>query len=262
MLSAGGMGGSAFMVAPRSRLSPELHRFAVRRVCQLPEPLTEGMTACPECGVEMPEHQIRDHLCRCPRMGDGAGRAMSMFTHVHGVVVRELRDILRECGAAAFVEMPGIIRDTHERPGDIVAISVGGVGRHWVIDVSVVSVLTDDLVRRGSVGLVPGAAARRAEQRKQQHYQARVEGAGHRFIPFVMEEGGRLGQEATSLLEELVGLRVDRCRQSEDWGVRVPELRRRILQGWLVRLSEACHEGVCLPALYSLQRARAMVRHG
>ena len=87
-----------------------------------------------------------------------------------------------------------------------------------------------------------------------------MEAAGHRFIPFIIEEGGRLGQEATSLLEELVTLRVDRFRQSEDWGVRVPELRRRVLQGWLVCLSEACHEGVCGPALYCLQRARALAR--
>ena len=140
------------------------------------------------------------------------------------------------------------------------AISVGGVGRHWVIDVSVVSVLTDERLRSGSAGLVPGAAARGAEQGKRQRYQTRVEAAGHRFIPFIIEEGGRLGQEATSLLEELVTLRVDRFRQSEDWGVRVPELRRRILQGWLVRLSEACHEGVCGPAMYCLQRARALAR--
>ena len=244
----------------RSRLPPELFRFAVRRVCRLPEPLTEGMVACPECRVEMPEHHIRDHLCRCPCMGDGGGGSVDVFTHVHGVVVRELRDILRECGAATFVEMPGVIRDSHERPGDIVAISVGGVGRHWVIDVSVVSVLTDDRLRSGYVGLVPGAAARGAEQGKRQRYQARVEAAEHRFIPFIMEEGGRLGQEAISLLEELVTLRVDRFRQSEDWGVRVPELRRRILQGWLVRLSEACHEGVCGPAFYCLQRARAGLR--
>ena len=233
LLSAGGMGGSAFMVAPRSRLPPELFRFAVRRVCRLPEPLTEGMVACPECGVRMLECQIRDHLCRCPCTGDGTGRSIGVFTHVHGVVVRELRDILRECGAATFVEMPGVIRDSHDRPGDIVAISVGGVGRHWVIDVSVVSVMTDDRLRRGSVGLVPGAAARGVEQDKRRKYQTRVEREGHRFIPFIMEECGRLGQEATSLLEELVTLRVDRFRQSEDWGVRTPELRRRILQGWL-----------------------------
>ena len=116
-------------------------------------------------------------------------------------------------------------------------------GRTWAgvdcsADVTVVHVGTATELPRAA--RTCGAAAARAEAAKFNRYvedDGRV--GGRRFVPFVVEDGGRLGEHAYALLEELAGRRVER-RGETDWaeGDR-GGFRGRLMGRWLARVSAA-----------------------
>ena len=79
---------------------------------------------------------------------------------------------------------------------------------------------------------------------------------GHRFVPFVIEDGGRLGQQAAALLGEMATRRAARTARPEDWGMPPAERRRRYLARWLEQFSVCLHAEVATWIQLSLIRAR------
>ena len=261
MLSSGGMGGGAFLVAAGAGIPDELFPIAARHYFGCPEPLADGLTACPECGVHMASVQVRDHVARCPYMRRGGGRdggqgTAGLLYHYHRVLVDLVARVLQEAGGTTILEMPGLLAGTFERPADVACISLDGSGQHLIVDVACVHVLASSQIDRGRASTEAGFAARHVESAKRRQYQRRVEQAGHRFVPFVIEDGGRLGQQAAALLGEMATRRAARTARPEDWGMPPAERRRRYLARWLEQFSVCLHAEVATWIQLSLIRAR------
>jgi len=262
MLACGGMAGGAFMVSTAHGIPDALYPTAVRHLLGCREPLAAGLTSCPECKIRMTEDELRDHVVRCPSMNRGrAGstRTANLLFHYHRVMVDLLEEIAREVGVTTILEMPALLAGTAERPADIACISVEGAGRHWIIDFSLVHVLSSTYIDRGRASREAGYAARVMEDHKIKHYHRRVEALGHRFIPFVMEDGGRMGQHAAALLREFAVLRADRSRRTDDWESSRAVVQERYYTQWIQRISSRLHAGMATWIQLSLTRARERV---
>jgi hypothetical protein len=194
---------------------------------------------------------------RGPGLGFGGGRGTAGILYCfHRAMVGLLERILQEAGGSTVREMPGLLAGTFERPADVAVLALDGDGQHLVVDVAVVEAMTTSMVDRGRASWEAGFPARSVERGKRDRYQSRVEGAGHRFVPFVIECGGRLGQQAVALLEEMATRRADRYRRRDDYGVPQAEVRRRVLSDWLERLSTGIHAEMATWIELSLARAQ------
>ena len=93
----------------------------------------------------------------------------------------------------------------------------------------------------------PGYAARMREKEKfddDRKSGDSVVSRGHRLIPFVVEDGGRLGEHALALLRELAerGVREGRLRTPETWGRQRPaQMVGFWIRRWLAQLSAFLH---------------------
>ena len=76
----------------------------------------------------------------------------------------------------------------------------------------------------------------------------------HRFIPFAMEAGGRLGGHASAWLEELARRRV---RRSRDWTTSTERARRDTLRSYRERCSLAIHSVIASHSYAMLLSARS-----
>ena len=124
-----------------------------------------------------------EHAFECPRYSNYT------FTHRHNAVRDALVEIVSRFGFTTSKE-PRYFRydNDHERP-DITFHSYQG---DIVTDVSVVQTGSD-------VGV---EAQRKEEEKKKIHMEA-VQRTGSKFIPFVMETWGHLGQSCYELIDEL-----------------------------------------------------------
>ena len=204
LLSHSGRGSVAFLTADTPRgyeAHPEIHRASVRRAVGL---ATLGSTSlstadsCPTCGLH-PDHDqaLERHVPRCPM---GAARHSQ-----HAGLARMIRSLFIECGARKEdikFELQGL-RSDKSRPGDVVWLGYSGVGRHMVVDGSIVAVFTNSTARASSH--TPGHAAACKEDEKLSADAAAPSPVAlrHRLVPAVMEEGGRLGAHFLALLREL-----------------------------------------------------------
>jgi len=95
-------------------------------------------------------------------------------------------------------------QDDHKRPGDVAWLHHRGPGQHLLIDVSITTTSRAAIL---DYAHIPGFAARAQERAKFSKYAPLLqEGCylhRHRFVPFVLEDGGRLGEHARALLVEL-----------------------------------------------------------
>ena len=91
------------------------------------------------------------------------------------------------------------------RPGDIVVLDFYAPGRHLLLDRVVTTVYMNSRLRETIE--VPGYAAKLVEDRKfyadktSERLVARIHGGLHTLIPFVVEDGGRLGAHAQAFTE-------------------------------------------------------------
>ena len=114
--------------------------------------------------------------------------------------------IMIEAGASKHDlawELPGLRPGHADRPGDVVWKDFYGESRHLVVDCCCTSVRRDEIEEHFDV---PGYAARVAEKRKFDNDDASsrpVRTDGHTLVPFVVEDGGRLGDQALALLWNL-----------------------------------------------------------
>jgi hypothetical protein len=227
----------------------------------LPIPCTASLHACPCCGQPMAYTDIPDHLTAC---GRGGGRQL-----LHTTIMRVVRSILEEAGEFVEVELGGIIEGTNRRPGDITAMGFTSATHHLVIDVASVTVMCGTHVAGAAV--TAGSAARAKERDKFAHSAALVRRAGHRFVPFVVEQYGRLGVHAQALLRELADRTIAAGRFRHCDGRSRDASRAMLLSMWRSRISVAfraaqadiilrrSQEAACAP---DRRISRAMLRMG
>jgi len=128
------------------------------------------------------------------------------FMHVGLTFV--LQRVMKEAGvptSATLTEARGLRGCVDmTRSGDIVMSDYTAPGKHLLLDVVVTTVYMN--TRQRETRAIPGYAAKLAEDRKVYAYKtserpvARIHGGRHTLVPFAVEDGGRLGAHAQSLL--------------------------------------------------------------
>jgi hypothetical protein len=183
-------------------IPPLLYRLATARALGLPHPAVE-LTSCDRCNLHFATRDLAaDHFARCPKSG--------AYWKVHNTLVAVVNTIIDEAGFAAQRKNEVTnLRPDNTRPADILIANYGGSFRDVILDVTVPGVVAP--ARRVHSRHVeghlttPGAAARSAEMCKfrQDANSSRPLRSVHRFVPFAVEEFGRIGDHAEAFLFEM-----------------------------------------------------------
>ncbi len=141
-------------------------------------------------------------MIRCPNGG--------MRHLFHAGLVGVIKAILKEASvpnASVVLEARGLRAADRSRPGDVLALDFFADGRHLVIDAVLTTVYRNTVLEK--VATVPRYAAKKAKDRKlpadrtsTQPISA-IHGGPHILVPFALEDGGRLGAHAQTLLRAL-----------------------------------------------------------
>ena len=137
-----------------------------------------------------------------------------------------LRDRVHACAANAGVvaqtEVPNLLPDSHERPGDVVMVGVGAGGRDLVIDVTVVDYLSSlDAISNAELEKrekTVGAVAEKAQKLKRnarggainQTMEERVRAQGKQFRALGFETTGATTSSCSALLKRLSEIAAER----------------------------------------------------
>ena len=161
-----------------------------------------------------PSAQLQPPPCHCSAGGSRApDHAMSckhnagVITMRHNTWTSVWRRIIRRAGCATSMEpsyshlatAPSGRDAAGQRRGDILAVMPDG--RIVVLDCVITHPAAASYVVEAS--RTTGSAARRAERRKQQNFEAFGNGSAFEFVPLAVESYGRLGQAASRFLSEL-----------------------------------------------------------
>ena len=179
---------------------------------------------------------------------------------MHHGLIKTLRSIVEECGVpkeAIMEEARGLRLDDRTRPGDLVIMDFVDGGRHLVFDGVVTTVYMNSVLHK--VVAIPGFAAKQVEDRK---FKADADspqpvsvqhGGRHRFIPFAMEDGGRIGAHGHAALRMLAeydvakGKTPPRSRSAAP--PKPPEVVAMWVRRWQQKLSAWLHLTLSRPVL-------------
>eukprot|EP00873_Tetraselmis_striata_P042122 jgi/Tetstr1/462386/TSEL_007392.t1 len=222
LLSQSGHGSVTYLTSDTPAayaVEPEPYRVALRKCCGIAalgdSPL--GLEdSCPHCDLSpsATDEALERHIVRCPRAG--------AWHKVHVRIATTMVSIMQEAGAprdSVLTEVRGLRSADATRPGDVVQLDYMGPGVHLVLDAAVTCVFRNSIAAQ--VAVQPGYAARLREQTK-----FRVDACSsqpvarrHRFVPCVVEEGGRLGEHLLALLKELAerGIASGHLKQPPSW---------------------------------------------
>ena len=140
------------------------------------------------------------------RLGDEPFHALccrwrqGSIIHRHNAIVRTLMGGLRRISGVRVTEAEPNAQDPL-RPNARADIRVTVDGEMMLLDVGVVCPATSHYVKSKHTDTVPGAAAVAGQDVKRKKY-ARTRTKVH---PFIVETGGRLGEEAVQLIDQLGG---------------------------------------------------------
>ena len=124
--------------------------------------------------------------------------------------IKTLRGIVEDSGvpkASIIEEAKGLRQDDRSRPGDLVVLDFAYGGRHLIIDGVVTTVYMNTILTK--VAPILGFAAKKVEDKKfkidadSANPVSTVHDGRHRLIPFVMEDGGRIGAHGHAALRML-----------------------------------------------------------
>jgi len=130
---------------------------------------------------------------------------------MHHGFIKSLRHIVEEAGfpkASIVEEARGLRVGDATRPGDLVVLDFTELGRHHILDGVVTTVCMNSFMSR--VEVVPGLAAKKVEGTKfkagqiSAHPVSSVHEGRHTFVPFAIEDGGRIGAHGQDVLRMLV----------------------------------------------------------
>ena len=142
-------------------------------------------------------------MARCP---NGGARHL-----MHYGLIKSLRHIVEEAGvpkASIVEEARGLREGDATRPRDFVVLDFIVLGRHLILNGVVTTVYINSI--RSKVAVVPGFAAKKVEDTKfkadltSAHPVLAPHGGRHTFVPFAMEDGGRIGAHGHAVLRILV----------------------------------------------------------
>ena len=194
----------------------------------VPPPVDAPLLGVPAPLARVPQDLLLDHAARCPR-----GNVVSAQ---HTAVVRVLHEFCVEAGAApsdVVLEARAPGGASSSRPGDL-CWRFFHANRHLYVDVTIAGVFLS-----GSPWQTPGGAAAAAEARKRgRPAAAELLAGGHEFVPFAVEECGRLGACAHRLLRELARRAAGRRSPGGDGSAGEVSA---VLAGWFARLSTCVH---------------------
>ena len=141
-------------------------------------------------------------MARCP---NGGARHL-----MHHGLIKTLHGIVEEAGvpkASIMEEARELRQDDRTRPGDLVVLDFADGGRHLIIDGVVTTVYKNTILPR--VASIPGFAGKQVEDKKfkadadSSHLVSISHGGRHRFVPFAMEDLGRIGAHGQATLRML-----------------------------------------------------------
>ncbi len=144
---------------------------------------------CPRC--QKPQDASGDHCLVCQH-GPKIPR--------HNSVAGTLLSLAQQAALAPRFEPPNLIRNSSERPADVL-IPVWTGGRPLAIDVSVTCPVAESYVLKASQ-VIGSAAAERAALKRVKYTQI-CEENGLNFSPFVLESFGGFGPDAVHLLSKI-----------------------------------------------------------
>jgi hypothetical protein len=237
-----------------------VYKLSIARALGLP-PCLPRVNKCPSCLVPLsllnntadyPAIQAAtDHFGRCSVAGNPQ--------FIHKAIVTALKRILDSTGCVPkkhiVLEAPSL-RDDRSRPADILLEHLDGVSKHVALDVSVAGVF---IYSQAMGPRRPGAAAAKREHKKWSDDlaapQSIVRDKCFRLVPFVLEEGGRLGMHAWAFLQEL-----DKARRAKfsHLPARHPQ-RQAQHHVWRQMLSGKLHAVQSSLALEAWRKASALV---
>ena len=170
---------------------------------------------------------------------------------IHTGLAWQVVAILREAGINSnqiVTELNGLRPRDSTRPGDVVVLNFAGDGQHLLIDVACTTVWGNSHASR--CGTVPGCSALDRENdkfttdRNSGSPVSIFHGGNHILVPFVMEDGGRTGDQGQSLLRALAERAVSagHIRTPDSWGTLGPAaLVAHTVRRWQQRLSAWLH---------------------
>ena len=213
--TSSGQGSVAFLTSDSPKVHdvpPEMYVTMARQLLGLPSLPPAECPPCPSCGVLAdPTRQFKCaqemHIPRCPR---GSNRHL-----MHHKLARCVRSIFIDAGThedEVKLEVKSDATTSGHRPGDVAALNYRVTGQHLLVDVSITAsgraALLDHMDTPGYAAATQELAKLgkyRSPSARTPHQPAPPHGFiyRHRFVPFVLEDGGRLGEHARALLVEL-----------------------------------------------------------
>ena len=146
---------------------------------------------------------LERHLYFCPFGG--------LRNEIHSGLAWQVIAILKEAGISPnqiVTELNGLRPRDSTRPGDaVVVLNFGGDGQHLLLDVASTTVRGNS--HAGMSGTVPGLSALDRENDKFTNDRnsgspvSTFHGGNHILVPFVVEDGGRIGDQGQSILRVL-----------------------------------------------------------
>ena len=153
---------------------------------------------CDGCGKTGCENEYGDSRLSC-------NAQTAVTRHWHDPVVATVADLARFCGCRATIEPAPANPALSGRRVDVTIRGLLPNAGVIHVDVATRSVTCKSAIRTGS-DIVDGAAAAAAAAGKISAHRALVLSANpdNRFLPWAVEEGGRLGADAEALVDTLI----------------------------------------------------------
>ena len=152
-----------------------------------------------------------------------------------------LRDAVRKCGEEALgkdsveVERPGMIAGSQQRPGDMV---LHLNGNKVAVDVTIPRIQTaSNYITQANN---PGKPVMDAELDKRNKYAGANYRSTTRFVPFVVDEFGHIGDAGWALLDQLAAYKAAQRNGKESEAF----IRTTFLQKWQHRITHAIRASI------------------
>ena len=230
---------------PDPAVAQQAFRLAARRLLGLLPPGIDRVRTCGACGQPLAAYPSRvraAHLVACGSRPPGAARGAHAYHAPHHAVAWQLQRLLEASGFEAIPEPAGLLPGSRERPADVAAFHISDASSFIAIDVRVVrlhiaSALADEVAK-------PGCAVEGVETAKRGLYESRCIAQGGVFVPFVINEFGKLGASAQWLLSILAIRAAERQRGDFRAGRNLMARAARIRGGWRADISRALHSTI------------------
>ena len=155
---------------------------------------------------------------------------------------------MRAAGLDAQLELDGLLPGTRERPADVGLADAPGAfcavapGVFLAIDVRIARLQEASYL--ATERAMPGSTIETIETEKRTKYESRVRAEGGRFVPFVLDEFGKLGASATWLLHAVALRAAERQRADFRLGTTLDMRAAHFRSTWTANLTGVLHRAI------------------